>query len=1015
MFYDDGTELMHYGVKYRSGRYPYGSGDNPYQHDPSHVYGSDKHSFDTGRGFIDEINRLKKEGKKDGEIAEYFGMKPRQFSLETSIARSEVRREDYKKVKDLIDSGISQTEVARMLGKNESSIRTLLKDEKALTAMHKAEQTAIELKKEAEKYGMVDVGPGTELMMGINRNKMQEALYICEMDDFPVYSGRLKVGTNAGKKTTTTVLCKPGTEHREMFDHPEKIVGLKGELYSHDGGETFDRVQYPKSISSSRIKINYAETGGADKDGVIELRPGVKDLDLNGAKYAQVRIAVDDTHFLKGMAVYSDDIPDGYDVVFNTNKSSRIPMINKTGGTEEVLKKMKTANPDNPFGANIKAPSAGGQHYYISDDGTRQLSSINKVTDEGNWNDWHDTVAAQFLSKQPLKLINQQLDKTYDNYIRRYNEISELTNPTVKRNRLEEFADTCDGAAVDLKVAAFPRQSWKVILPSTSLKEDEIYAPTYNNGEKLALVRYPHQYTGEIPILTVNNNNKACEKAYKGISDAVAIHPKSAHILSGADFDGDTVLTIPVTPKSNIKNRKPFKELEDFEPKIDYATREVRTKDPKTGEEISEYYSEVTGKKIKVMKNTQNEMGRASNLITDMQLQSASDEHMCRAVKYAMVVIDAEKHKLDHKKAYEDCGIKELKKLYQGHINYEGKYSEGAASLISSSKSEVDVPERVGQPRINYDPKTKGPKQPREYKDPRTGEIRIDAPPEGTPLGGVYYVESGRKYLQAYNPETKKWVSAFKDKKTGDVYYKTGEHKDERTGKLKGDYTKAGKDVKVKEVLATQKSKAMAETHDAYTLSSGTQQENAYASYANKMKALANTARIAALDTADIPYNKEAARLYKNEVEHLKAQLAEVEIHQPKERLANRIATAEADKARANNPEMTNGEYKKLLQQRLETARASVGGKKPNIDISDQEWKAIQAGAVNKTTLQKILKATPSDKIDKLAMPKANAKLTTSQINQIKNMLKTESATAAQIAARFGISVTTVYKYGKGG
>ena len=49
---------------------------------------------------------------------------------------------------------------------------------------------------------------------------------------------------------------------------------------------------------------------------------------------------------LKGMAVYSDDLPDGVDVVFNTNKKQGTP-------TGDVLKKI-TNDPENPFGSLIK-------------------------------------------------------------------------------------------------------------------------------------------------------------------------------------------------------------------------------------------------------------------------------------------------------------------------------------------------------------------------------------------------------------------------------------------------------------------------------------------------------------------------------------------------------------------------------------------------------------------------------------------------------------------------------------
>ena len=99
------------------------------------------------------------------------------------------------------------------------------------------------------------------------------------------------------------------------------------------------------------------------------------------------------------MAIYSDDLPPGVDVRFNTNKKKGTP-------TRDVLKKI-SQDPDNPFGSLIKA---GGQSYFIDKDGNRQLSLINKRAEEGDWGDWSDSLPSQFLSKQPQELIQKQLN-----------------------------------------------------------------------------------------------------------------------------------------------------------------------------------------------------------------------------------------------------------------------------------------------------------------------------------------------------------------------------------------------------------------------------------------------------------------------------------------------------------------------------------------------------------------------------------------------------------------------------
>ena len=123
------------------------------------------------------------------------------------------------------------------------------------------------------------------------------------------------------------------------------------------------------------------------------------------------------------MAVYSDDLPDGVDVMFNTNKPSGTPKM-------KVLKEAK-ADPDNPFGAAIKA---NGQSMYIGDDGKEHLSPINKLKEEGDWDTMSRNVSSQFLSKQPKKLIENQLNLTVADYKAQYDEIMRYDNLRSRRN-----------------------------------------------------------------------------------------------------------------------------------------------------------------------------------------------------------------------------------------------------------------------------------------------------------------------------------------------------------------------------------------------------------------------------------------------------------------------------------------------------------------------------------------------------------------------------------------------------
>lgn len=680
--------LMHYGTPRHSGRYPWGSGDNPYQRSGD---------------FLSRIEELKSQGLTETEIAKAMGMSTTQYRAQKSLAKDERRALDVARAKSLREDGLSLNEIAREMGfANDSSVRSLL-NERSEARMNQAKKTAEFLKEQIAEKGMIDVGTGVERELGISKEKLKEALAILEAEGYPVYGGRIQQATNPGKHTTLQVVCPPGTEHKEIYDY-DNIHSVK-DYISYDDGESFRKsFVYPESMDSSRLKIRYAEDGGIDKDGVIEIRRGVEDLSLGESHYAQVRILVNGNRYLKGMAVYSDDLPDGVDVVFNTNKKQGTP-------TGDVLKKI-TNDPENPFGSLIK--EHGGQSYYDDPNGKytdpvtgkkQSLSLINKRAEEGDWGEWSDHLPSQFLSKQSMTLINKQLDLATKDKFAEFDEICSLTNPTVKKALLKSFADDCDSAAVHLQAAALPRQKYQVILPVTDMKDDEVYAPNYKNGEKVALIRYPHGGTFEIPILTVNNKQSTAKRMLDNALDAIGINSKVAERLSGADFDGDTVMVIPTGGKVKVTSTPPLKGLEGFDPKLEYGGKKEGT--------------------FKPMKNTQTEMGKISNLITDMTLKGATQDELARAVRHSMVVIDAEKHKLDYKQSERDNGISALKKKYQGTVDENGRYHEGAATLISRAKSETSVLKRKGSPIIDKETGEQRYKEVYEEYTDKNGKVKV--------------------------------------------------------------------------------------------------------------------------------------------------------------------------------------------------------------------------------------------------------------------------------------------------
>jgi biotin operon repressor len=643
-----GKAIAHYGIKRRSGRYPWGSGDDPEQR---------------GKSFLGLVKSMEEKGAKEQDIAERLGITVTQLRNNKSVAKNAARASDAALALRLKDKGMSNVAIGKRMNLNESSVRALLSP----TLKARADMignTANVLKTTAGKKGLVDVGGGVETHLGVTRNKLDAAVESLRMQGYEVFYIKTKqLGT--AKNTYIKVLATPGMTYKEAYANRDKTKVVFAN--SEDQGRTFANVLKPiKNMDSSKVMIRYKEDGGSEKDGTIELRRGNKDLDLGKSSYAQVRIGVDGTHYMKGMAFYSDNVPSGYDVIYNTNKSRSTPK-------QKVFKEMNKdldgrIDLEYPFGATIKP---NGQKGYL-----------NIVNEEGDWGNWSRTISSQVLSKQKPELAKRLLDQDLNRRLKDLDETLALTNPAVKRKLLMGLADEMDSAAVDLKASALPRQSSHVLIPVGSMKPTEVYAPNYKNGEKVVLIRHPHGGIFEIPELTVNNKNPEAKSILANALDAIGIHPKVASQLSGADFDGDSVLVIP-NKNQLIKTAPQLKALSNFDPKESYPGYEGMTKMSKRAKQL--------------------QMGDVSNLITDMTIKGANFDEIARAVKHSMVVIDAEKHGLNYKQSAIDNGIAQLKQKYQG------SKSGGAATLISKASSE----KRVDLRKDAYDI---GPKGEKIYK-----------------------------------------------------------------------------------------------------------------------------------------------------------------------------------------------------------------------------------------------------------------------------------------------------------
>ena len=669
-------DLMHYGTPRHSGRYPWGSGKNPYQHE----------------AWFLARERLKAKGLTETEIAKVMNLSTTVYRARVAIAADEERRARYAQAQQLYSElGPKWTEIGRRMGLRESTVRSMLQSDRDTRSS--IVKTADILKDALKEKKYIDVGPGTETMMGIAKTKLDTAVQMLMEEGYTVHHYRQAQAGMPGKYTTMSVLCPPGTTKKELLDNRTDIATII-DYRSSERGKNIYGIEPPAPVNSKRIAVRYKEDGGGDKDGVIEIRRGVEDLSLGSSNYAQVRINVDDSHYLKGMAVYNDgkDMPKGVDIIFNTSKGKDTPMMGPKDNT--VLKPLKD-DPANPFGSQVKVKDGEvvGQRHYIGEDGKDHLSPINIVNEEGDWRTWSRTLSSQFLSKQYPTLAKQQLNLQYEKAKNEFEQIDKLTVPEIRKKMMDTFADECDSAAVYLKAEALPGQASRVILPLTSIKENECFAPSFREGEEVILVRYPHAGTFEIPVLKVNNHSKeGSDVIGKDGRDAIGIHPNAAKQLSGADFDGDTVVVIPVRGQ-NLKTSHAISDLIDF------------------ADNFHETYKDHDGMKVMSETYQQQQMGIVSNLISDMTVMGATQDEIIRAVKHSMVVIDAVKHRLDYSQSYKDNAIDELKQKYQN--------GGGASTIITRAKNDQVINQRkAGDYRI--DPKTG--KEKLFYSDPVTGE-----------------------------------------------------------------------------------------------------------------------------------------------------------------------------------------------------------------------------------------------------------------------------------------------------
>jgi DNA-binding transcriptional regulator YiaG len=197
-------------------------------------------------------------------------------------------------------------------------------------------------------------------------------------------------------------------------------------------------------------------------------------------------------------------------------------------------------------------------------------------------------------------------------------------------------------------------------------------------------------------------------------------------------------------------------------------------------------------------------------------------------------------------------------------------------------------------------------------------------------------------------------------------------------------------------------------------MSSGTPIEKVYADHSNKLKALANQARKSMVNTKTTPYSPSAKVAYANEVKTLRAKLNVAQRNRPLERNAQLIANAAVKAKKDANPGLERSEIKKIEGQELTKARLRTGAGKERIQITPNEWAAIQAGAVSTNTLRQILENTDIEVVKQYATPRTPSVMSDAKAVRARSMYAS-GYTQAEIADALGVSVSTLKTTVEGG
>ena len=224
---------MHYGRGHldggNSGRYPWGSGENPYQRLESFmsIYkklrseGMDDEAIGqiwgmpVAQAFTQAYQSLKKDyGLSRTDVAHLWGITTSELDAKQQIYTAQVDSMNLFKARNLKEHGYSNVKIAELMNTTEGSVRNWLSQDESRKQKIIDETTSV-LRNAVKEKNYIQVGAGVEARLGITPTKMKAALALLKEEGYEVINVQVdQLGT--GNKTTVKVLCPPGTTYREL-------------------------------------------------------------------------------------------------------------------------------------------------------------------------------------------------------------------------------------------------------------------------------------------------------------------------------------------------------------------------------------------------------------------------------------------------------------------------------------------------------------------------------------------------------------------------------------------------------------------------------------------------------------------------------------------------------------------------------------------------------------------------------------------------------------------------------